>query len=172
MNFYTLVIGRPYGGVAFLWRRSIDKWYHRFKDLRVIYLRLTLQGYVLMILISVYMPVEGNDNFDVYVLYTGLIKALLEEHSVNSTCYVIGDFSAAIDKKFFNELTRMSLSGGNTVLDVGILERDSYNFMCINDTHSSTSGLIILYAKVKVNCVPRASLLNMVYIHLITSQYH
>ena len=104
----------------------------------------------------------------------GLIKALLDEHSVNSARYAIGDFIADTKGKFFNELTHMCMSGSCTLLDVtslGVTHIISF----ISAMHAtSRRSLIILYAMIKVSCwySEIISIEHGGYMYLITTQFY
>ena len=90
--------GRPYGGVACLWKRAIDEYVtiidcdydwlccikvsNRSKD---------------CYLLNVYMPYECEDNRDVYNDYMSKMFAFC--NGIISTCiFIVGDFNADISK--------------------------------------------------------------------------
>ena len=51
---------------------------------------------VSMLFISVYMPYQCNDSFELFREYIGKVSALIEE-SLTSNIATVGDFNAAID---------------------------------------------------------------------------
>ena len=80
--------GRPYGGVGFLWRKSLD--------LSVSVIETEHDGKVFF-WINVYMPYESDVNFEKYHDCLGKLSVFMQE--TTSTCIsVVGDFNADISK--------------------------------------------------------------------------
>ena len=58
---------------------------------------------VSLLFISVYMPSQCDDNFELFMEYVGKLSALIEE-SPTSNVVLLGDFNAFIDTQFDTEL--------------------------------------------------------------------
>ena len=100
----NIVQGRPYGGIAIIIRkkyRSMTQ-FHTYQCARLLGVALTCND-VSMLFISVYMPYQCKDNFELFMEYIYKISALIEE-SLASNNAIIGDFEAAIDTQFDVEL--------------------------------------------------------------------
>ena len=81
----NIVQGRPYGGMAH---------FHTYQCSRLLGVELTCND-VSMLFISLYMPYQCKDNFELFMQYIGKISALIEE-SPTSNIAIVGDFNAAI----------------------------------------------------------------------------
>ena len=100
----NIILGRPYGRMSILLRkkfRSIAQ-FHTYQCSRLLGVQLTCND-VSMLFISVYMPYQCDDNFEMFMEYIGRISALIEESSTNIIA-IVGDFNAAIDTQFEAEL--------------------------------------------------------------------
>ena len=96
--------GRPYGGMAILIRkqhRSIAQFY-TYNCVRLLGVQLTCND-VSLLFISVYMPYQCDDNYELFMEYVGKLSALIEE-SPTSYVAILGDFNAGIDIQFEAEL--------------------------------------------------------------------
>ena len=90
--------GRPYGGVGFLWRKSLDL------SISVVETKHDWLGCIkitdcnkVFFLINVYMPYESDVNLDKYQDCLGKLSVFMQETA--STCIsVVGDFNADISK--------------------------------------------------------------------------
>ena len=96
--FTRLISGRPYGGVAVLWRKALT---HLVKPVtydadRILGLEV-YQGETKLLLLGVYLPYCTPPNFESYVYYLGKIKAIVDESDSPYVC-VLGDFNADIVK--------------------------------------------------------------------------
>ena len=95
-NTTNIVQGRPYGGMAILIRKKYRSMahFHTYQCSRLLGVELTCND-VSMLFISVYMPYQCKDNFELFMEYIGKISALIEE-SPTSIIAIVGDFNAAI----------------------------------------------------------------------------
>lgn len=88
-----LLGGRPFGGVAILWRNSFD---HFVKHLDFgldwcVGVEICINSRT-CVLLCVYLPYQCDQNLEDYSLKLGALGAILEE--LNSTCYtIIGDWN-------------------------------------------------------------------------------
>ena len=101
-----IMSGRPYGGVAVIVRKSIQKecQVHTFDDSRLLGITVNTSDMPCYFL-NVYMPYQCDDNYDLFVEYIGKISSIIEE-SVNSNLIVLGDFNVAVDTVFESELLK------------------------------------------------------------------
>ena len=89
-----VLLGRPYGGVGFLWKRAIDEYVTiidcDYDWLCCIKVSNNSNDFYLL---NVYMPYECEDNRDVYNDYMSTSVAFC--NGINSTCiFIVGDFNA------------------------------------------------------------------------------
>ena len=96
--------GRPFGGIGILWKKSISIFVKTitFDDSRLLGVQIT-DNQEMLVFINVYLPFQCEDNYENYVNYLGKLTALVEELAT-SNIVVLGDFNAAKDTKFENEL--------------------------------------------------------------------
>jgi len=75
-----IVSGRPYGGLAILWRKSITHLVNicDYKDPRLLGIVLTCPGDKLH-LINAYLPYQNVANHDMYIEYLGKLAAIISE---------------------------------------------------------------------------------------------
>ena len=99
-----LLVGRPYGGVAFLFRKTLTPCIVRIEtsDNRLICIDVKLQSCTLRV-INCYLPYDDGTNDAEFVDYLAKIHCLMEDHPSNDVI-VIGDFNAHLDSRFGNEL--------------------------------------------------------------------
>ena len=97
------LVGRPYGGLSILWRKSSSSTINivTFDDSRILGLDITARGRSLHI-INVYLPFYSADNYDLYIDYIGRISGILESRDV-SEVIIIGDFNAKVNGEFYEE---------------------------------------------------------------------
>jgi exonuclease III len=90
--------GRPYGGCAFLWRRSLDVKVKLIEvpSKRIIAVTIEYSSFTIL-LANVYMPYEcSNDNalYDDFCYQLGVLDGLMDSHTVNNTHVLLaGDWN-------------------------------------------------------------------------------
>ena len=92
----NIVRGRPYGGMAIPIRkqyRSIAQ-FHTYNCSRLLRVQLTCND-VSLLFISVYMPYQCDDNFELFMEYVGKLSALFEE-SPTSNVAILGALKLAL----------------------------------------------------------------------------
>jgi hypothetical protein len=96
MDTTQLLVGRPFGGVAILWRKSLGSAVKvcTYDDSRLIGLELTC-GSTQMLVLCVYLPTDCNDNLDEFVSYLGKIHSIVDEAGTPNT-FIVGDWNANI----------------------------------------------------------------------------
>ena len=137
----NIVRGRPYGGTAILIRkqyRSIAQ-FHTYNCSRLLGVQLTCNDLSLLF-ISVYMPYQCDDNYELFMEYVGKLSALIEE-SPTSYVTILGDFNAVIDTQFEAELRELCSNLDLVVSDCDFYGRTSGMFTHVSNAHGSTSWL-------------------------------
>ena len=102
-----IIQGRPYGGLGILIRKTIRPFaqFHSYNDSRLLGVSITLDSQHIYFL-SIYLPYQCDDNFDLYLEYIGKISALIDEcHSSNIT--ILGDFNPAVGTLCESELLEL-----------------------------------------------------------------
>lgn len=127
-----LLVGRPYGGVAILWRKGM------FESVtvldcnsdRVIAIKVTSDNRS-VIIFSVYMPTDKTANLPIFTEVLSEISALGESSDVE-TLIMLGDFNAHPGEPFYKELSDFSLEQSWRCADVEKLgyTSDTYTFVC------------------------------------------
>jgi exonuclease III len=115
-----MLIGRPYGGVAILYRKSLARCIDIFKydDERII--GITLNSNVGSLLIScVYMPTNYGDaiSLETYVEYLGKLQAIISQRPTMHTI-TAGDFNCASNTNFFVEFNKFVIENKFIVSDM------------------------------------------------------
>ena len=134
-----VVRGRPYGGLAFLYRRSVEPLVTpiSFEEDRVLGLMFKDDNRSILFL-NVYMPTQSNENYDQYISTLGRVMALIHEQGADAVC-VLGDFNAKPNSLFYEELVRHCSDNSLIVCDIDHLPSDSYTHL--SEAHNSTSWL-------------------------------
>ena len=99
-----LLVGRPFGGVAFLYRKSLALYVTRIQtsDDRLICIDINVDSQNFRI-INCYLPYDTNENDADYIGYLAKIHCLMDDHP-NNCVISIGDFNAHPQSRFGNEL--------------------------------------------------------------------
>ena len=97
--------GRPYGGVALLWRKSIfsSVCVVNCVSTRLCAVKCQIREYI-MLFFSVYMPVDCPENITEFTECLSEMNAIIEDCNANIV-FMLGDFNAHPNELFFNELT-------------------------------------------------------------------
>lgn len=137
-----LMEGRPFGGLAILWHKSL----HNYvtietipQEYRVMGIRLSFPGKIMdLFLYNVYLPYQCQDNVDEFNYYLGLIASIIEA-CPSSYVALLGDFNAD-NQHSFGKLLLDLCNGHNFVLsDVNRLPLSSFTF--VSASHNVTSWL-------------------------------
>ena len=89
---------------------------------------------------NVYLPYQCPDNYDFYVEYLGKLSAILEDCEFSKVA-IIGDFNAAVNTTFENELLETCTKHELIISDYEHYGRNSSQFTFVSDAHSTTSWL-------------------------------
>ena len=137
----SIMLGRPYGGVAVMWRKHLSSTVKpvSFNDDRIIGLECCF-GDVKMLFLGVYLPYNANQNFDDFVFSLGKIRTIIDEFDSPYVC-VLGDFNAEIEKQtsFGKELLSFCHESGLIIADNEFLNRGTVTH--VNDGHGTESWL-------------------------------
>lgn len=134
--------GRPYGGVALIWRKSV------FSNVslidsgskRIAAIRVELAGGRSVIVLSVYMPTDSSDNLPLFTECMGKISAIVENN--NCECvFAFGDYNADLRAPFGKELQRFCDDWDWVCTDTCMLGESSNAYTYKSDVHGSTSWL-------------------------------
>ena len=131
--------GRPYGGLAVMWRTQLDRQVKiiNYNDPRILGVSLVFEDFKLLLL-NVYLPTQSPDNLDIFLSYLGKIASIIREADFDHIC-VIGDFNAKCDSSFFRELQTMSSSNSLLIADMLHLPPDSVTHF--SEAHTTGSWL-------------------------------
>ena len=93
-------VGRPFGGIGVLWRKSIS---HActicdLQDNRLLGIDIDTKDSKLFIL-NVYLPYQSSDKFEEFCNYLGKIASIIEEKDTTNVV-ITGDFNAAVNTPF------------------------------------------------------------------------
>ncbi|XP_073948222.1 uncharacterized protein [Choristoneura fumiferana] len=133
--------GRPYGGVAILWKKSV------FCCVTVIDCdnpRLCAVKIVLdkrhILVISVYMPTDKLDNLVDFTDCLGEVSAIVEGADCESV-FILGDLNAHPNSLFYTELADFCTDCDWTIADTEFLGVSSETYTFISDAHGSRRWL-------------------------------
>ena len=136
-----LIVGRPYGGVAVLFKRSLMSVVKPvvYDNSRMLGLECSV-GNVKFLLLNTYLPCNSPDNFDSFIFYLGMIQAIIDDFDSPYVC-VLGDFNSDIVKQttFGKELKSFCDENQLVIADSLFLPEDSVTH--VNDGHDTESWL-------------------------------
>ena len=133
--------GRPYGGLAVLWRNEFT---HACTLLNIDDARLlgvtfdTNLGKTLMV--NAYLPYQCAYNFEDYCNCLGKLAAIVHEADTRNIV-ITGDFNAGVNTLFEHELVELCKGEHLCISDYDMLGRNSGFYAYVSDAHHSTSWL-------------------------------
>ena len=132
--------GRPHGGLAFLWRKSLSPYVSivLLDDERLLGLQVTCNGGTTITLFNIYLPYDCPDNRELFEEYMGKISSLVEESSTNCLCF-IGDFNVDPHRPKYAQLQQMCVDHDLCIVDAELLPAHTFSY--ISDSHHTTSWL-------------------------------
>lgn len=133
--------GRPYGGVAILWRKSVfrDVSVIKCSNNRVVAVKVQLYDRS-FILCSVYMPTDSIQNLPDFTDCLGILRAIIESGD-SEAIYVLGDFNAHPGELFDVELANFCTENEWFCVDKDKLGKYPDTFTFISQTHGSLRWL-------------------------------
>lgn len=163
-----ILVGRPHGGVAILWRSA------QFSNVTVLstdnprICAVKIEKYDKPIVIMcVYMPTNCSENMPDFINCLGTVSAIIEDCEIESV-YIMGDFNAHPHKLFFNELMEYCIEQKLCCIDVQVLGILSDTCTFISEAYGTSSWLD--HCIITQSVVP--SVRNVFVKHIITSSDH
>ncbi|CAK1584651.1 unnamed protein product [Parnassius mnemosyne] len=136
-----MVSGRPYGGVGLLWNKSV------FQNVSVMYcdnpricgIQIVL-GDRSILVFSVYMPTDKMVNLTEFTDCLSSVNAIINSSSVESV-YILGDFNAHPNERFYDELMCFCDEQEWSCVDVQLLGVSSGTHTFVSEVHGSRRWL-------------------------------
>ncbi|XP_063385332.1 uncharacterized protein LOC134671408 [Cydia fagiglandana] len=136
-----LIQGRPFGGVALLWRKSafdsVSVVHCVSSRLAAINVKVRNRSFLVF---SVYMPVNSAENLIEFTDCLSEMNAIVENSRVSSV-YMLGDYNAHPDSLFGREMLKFCDDQLWLCADIDRLGVSSGTFTFISDAHGSTRWL-------------------------------
>ncbi|CAH2093831.1 unnamed protein product [Euphydryas editha] len=133
--------GRPYGGVALLWRRSVfsDVSVIECNSPRVCAIKIVIQNKSFIVL-SVYMPTDTTVNLSDFTDVLSAVSAIIDTYEENCV-YIFGDYNAHPSEPFYNELSQFCMEQKWCCIDTEMLGCLSDTYTFISEAHGSKRWL-------------------------------
>ena len=159
-----LLVGRPYGGLAVLWRKDLGHCITviDYDDARL--LGVTIKGPdMVSFILNVYMPTADHGNHDIIHDYLGKIQSIIREAG-HSHVIVLGDWNARPGRIEFEWLHELCGDLDLVVSDLSQLPEDTFTY--ISDAHGTLSWIdhVLMSASVHVCCRD----MSVLYDHIIS----
>ncbi len=136
-----VLVGRPFGGLAILWRKSIVAKPVMFEDDRLMGLEVINKSNGNLLIMNVYLPYDSNDNYDSFCEYLERIDVIFQS-GVTPYVMAIGDFNAHPGSKFGQELCSFADENEYVVADLIKLTRDGEQpFTYFSEAHNTCRWL-------------------------------
>ncbi|KAL0850724.1 hypothetical protein ABMA28_006666 [Loxostege sticticalis] len=121
--------GRPYGGVAILWRKSLLTSVSVIKcsSVRLAAIKIVHKERSLLV-VSVYMPTDSSENIPEFTECLSEISAIVESSGVEYV-YILGDFNAHPGERFGCELINHCTEQCWSCVDLDLLPANTYTFV-------------------------------------------
>ena len=132
-----VMTGRPHGGIAVLWRKSLTAYPVSNVDKSIVGINIKCQNNSIVI-INVYLPFNSPSNVQAYLKYLGALQILCEAQQSSNLCIVV-DFNANKEStcgQFFNNFCKEQ---GYIISDKCILPSNTFTYL--SDSHHTTSWL-------------------------------
>lgn len=133
--------GRPYGGVAILWRRNVFSAVSvvQCNSDRITAIKINMQDRQLLI-ICVYMPTDSPDNLVEFSECMSEIVSIVENNNIESV-FMLGDFNANPGEPFGREMESFCSDQNWLCVDLIKLGRRSGEYTYVSEIHGTTSWL-------------------------------
>ena len=139
-----LLKGRPHGGLAILWRKTLDNCkIIDNDDCRSITIEIS-NGTSSILLMNIYMPVAHTDNIDDYIYYLSKFKSVTSESS-SSYVAMFGDLNTNIRMDsaakciFTDHLYELCQAENYVISDHELCDKDSFTFF--SASHNTVSWI-------------------------------
>ena len=132
-----VVRGRPYGGLGWLWPKTLDGKIKpvTFDDSRILGLVYD-DGKCSVLFVNVYMPTQCTGNNLEFLRILGKLSSITEESNTDAVC-LVGDWNANVNTYYYNELEEFCRENSLMMVDIDKLPSDSYTHL--SDVHNTTS---------------------------------
>ena len=133
--------GRPHGGLAVLWMESLSPYMTVALpdgNVRMMNVIIQLPQCAPLLLVNVYMPYQSDANYDVFMDTLGRLSSIIDDAETSSVS-VIGDFNAAADTLFAEELDRWCAMNEMTISTRTHLDASTHTYVSM--AHGTTSWL-------------------------------
>ncbi|XP_063385061.1 uncharacterized protein LOC134671173 [Cydia fagiglandana] len=133
--------GRPYGGVALLWRSNLFQCVTvlQCSNPRICAVKIVTNDRP-FIVVCVYMPTDCSDNLPEFTDCLSAVSAIVDECEVESV-YILGDFNAHPGELFFTELSNYCDEQNWVCVDINRLGLSSDTYTFISEAHGSRRWL-------------------------------
>lgn len=133
--------GRPYGGVAILWRKNIfdSVTSVQCSSDRVIAIKVTLAQCSFLVF-SIYMPTDEPMHLVEFTHCLGELNAIIDSCEVEYA-FLLGDFNAHPGRRFGNELLEFCSVQDWVCADLEMLGLSSGSYTYVSDSHGTSSWL-------------------------------
>lgn len=133
--------GRPYGGVALLWRKSVfnNVSVVQCDNSRVCAIRVTMDQKSFLVF-SVYMPTDSDANLSEFTDCLSLVSAIIDNNNIDSI-YILADFNSHPSELFYKELECFCSESGWLCADVFLLGLNSDTYTFISEANGSRRWL-------------------------------
>ena len=160
---HSIITGRPHGGLAILWRKSLSHCCQVSTikgENRLMELSLNL-GDKTYYFINVYMPYCSSENFDEFMYYLHKCIDLIDA-SGHAHAMIIGDINADVTRDqngyiahlFGRELAQFCSNNNLTLADVEHLGNGSDNFSFFSNSFNSSSWIDhVICTTSMANCI-------------------
>ena len=130
----SLLIGRPYGGLSILYKKSltINGNILTFDDERLLGFEILSEN-LKYLFINVYLPYYSEENMHDFTMYMGKLESIVEESEVNGVV-IVGDFNSNPRTEYYAQLQQLCEDQDLIISDTALLPADSY-------THLNNSSL-------------------------------
>lgn len=137
----TAVLGRPWGGVAILYRRNVFSSVQvvECKSARLVAIKVVVNDRSFLVF-SVHMPVNSADNLVEFTDCLSEICAIIESTNI-SAVFMLGDFNASPTELFGREILKFCTDQNWRCADFELLGSMSGTYTFISDVHGTTSWL-------------------------------
>lgn len=162
-----LLVGRPFGGVAFLDRKSLSGFVTRIETRyeRLICINLDVNSVCLRI-INCYLPYDNGENDADVVNYLAKIHCIMNDHPDNNVI-AVGDYNAHPQSRFGKELKMFCEEYDYVVCDECVLPEDTYTW--VSDATGHTRWLD--HCVCAASFTPRVANMHVKY-DLVGSDHH
>ena len=157
-----LLIGRPYGGLGILYKKSLSSYIKIIDKSDTNFLCAELKyNDRKILLINCYLPhYDDGRNLEIYIDLLHRINSLILA-SMYSDVIIMGDFNCDVNSILFDELEIFCEQNSYNISDVDILLKDSNSFTYVSDATGNTRWLDhLVTSSIMHRCINDIRVLN------------